>query len=226
MTAVTFDHSARRGRQAEPAHRRTHAKVRRNSQAAGREKWGHFSWAQGRRLLLALRIHSEKQRRKGDRTGAAPRSPGDAGGISFGAIRLAEILVAIAAKGRGRLEPSVEWLAWKLNVPAKSIHAWKAQLKRHGFLDWRRRWVETGQEGVRGPQVIQTSNAYWLKIPLPALAAAEKALDKGHPASTAVERLQNQSPKMIEAIAALDRAAARRAEVDAARYPGRRLVGT
>ena len=66
MTAVPIDHSHRR-RAPEPVHRRTGSKVRRDSQAAGGESWPHFSWAQGRRLLLALEIHAEKQRRKGER---------------------------------------------------------------------------------------------------------------------------------------------------------------
>lgn len=171
MTAVPIEGV---GRRHEPLHRRTHAKVRRNSRPAGGEQWPHFSWAQGRRLLLALRVHAEKQRRPGERTGTAPRAAGDAGGISFGAIRLMEVLVSIAAKNRGRLEPSVRWLAQALNVPMKTIHAWKAQLKRHGFLDWRRRWVETGRDGPRGQLVEQTSNAYWLTVPPEAAAAADR----------------------------------------------------
>ena len=176
MTAVPIDHSHRR-RRPEPEHRRTFAPVRRGSQPAGGENWKSLSWDEGRRILRALRIHAEKQRRKGERTGAAPRDKnGDPGGVSFGAIRLAEILVGIATKRSGRCEPSVKWLAQALNVPLKTIHAWKAQLKRHGFLDWRRRWVLSGRTGPRGEQVQQTSNAYWLKAPLEALQAADKVL--------------------------------------------------
>lgn len=176
MTAVPIDHSHRR-RRPEPEGRRTYSPVRRNSQPAGGENWRPLSWEEGRRILLALRIHAEKQRRKGERTGTAPRDKkGDPGGISFGAIRLAEILVGIATKRKGRCEPSAKWLSEALNVPMKSIHAWKAQLKRHGFLDWRRRWVFSGRPGIRGEQVRQTSNAYWLKAPLEALEAAAKVL--------------------------------------------------
>lgn len=176
MTAVPIDHSHRR-RRPEPESRRTYAPVRRGSQPAGGENWRPLSWKEGRKILLALRIHAEKQRRKGERTGTAPRDKdGDPGGISFGAIRLAEILVGIATKRNGRCEPSVKWLAKALNVPLKTIHAWKGQLKRHGFLDWRRRWVFSGRMGPRGEQVQQTSNAYWLKAPLEALQAAAKVL--------------------------------------------------
>ncbi|MGV8952472.1 MAG: helix-turn-helix domain-containing protein, partial [Cypionkella sp.] len=40
-------------------------------------------------------------------------------------------------------------------------------LRDHGFLDWLRRYVPTGNE--TGPQVQQTSNAYRLSLPARAL---------------------------------------------------------
>jgi hypothetical protein len=225
MTAVPIDHSHRRARQPEPAYRRTGSKVRRHSQAAGREKWQHFGKRQGRRLLLALEIHQEKQRRHGERTGAR-RGRDDVGGISHGAIKLARLLVAIAVKYQGRLEPSVEWMAEKLNVPAKTVHAWKAQLKRHGFLDWRRRWVETGKEGLRGPQVEQTSNAYWLKTPTAAWDAAQKILDQGKPEPSEDDRMRGVPAELRDAIEKQNEAMARRAERQSGIAPGRRIDGT
>lgn len=186
----------------EPLHRRTNQKVRRNSHAVRRSWWKHFSWERGRRLLLALRIHAEHLRKKGQRTGAAPRKGvmGDKGGISFGAIRLMEVLVAIAARYEGRLEPSAEWLGDALNVPAKSIHAWKEQLKRHGFLTWQRRYVETGQQGQRGPQVRQTSNAYVLTIPQAAEAAAEARVSPRAARQSKEERAYVNQPRLMAAL--------------------------
>ncbi|NBW06939.1 MAG: hypothetical protein EBR82_02810 [Caulobacteraceae bacterium] len=197
MTAVPIDHSGRRNHRPEPAERRTFAKVRRGSRLARRDWWGHFGWNQGRRLLLALRIHAEGLRKKGQRTGAW-------GTISFGAIRLAELLVAIAAKGRGRLEPSADWLAKALNVPAKSIHAWKGQLKAHGFLSWQRRYLETGKAGVRGPQVQQTTNAYWLAIPAEAEAAVSKRCGPRSAAGDKAEAMRRTDPKLADALATLE----------------------
>lgn len=211
MTAVPIDHSHRR-RRPEPEGRRTYSPVRRNSQPAGGENWRPISWAEGRKILLALRIHAEKQRRKGERTGTAPRNKTDPGGISFGAIRLAEILVGIATKRSGRLEPSVKWLAKALNVPLKSIHAWKAQLKRHGFLDWRRRWVATGRQGARGDQVQQTSNAYWLKAPLEALQAAAKVLAPRKVEEDDEARWATMPAAMQASLRAMKASAARRSE--------------
>lgn len=166
MTAATYDF---RSRAPEPGHRRTFQPVRRDSQLAGREKWPHFTWKQGRRILLAARMKAEKLRQPGQRTGAD-------GTISFGALRLLELMVQISARGKGRLEPSVAWMAKALNVPLKSIHAWKGQLKAHGFLKWRRRYVSTDRPGVRGPQVEQTSNAYWLEAPAADLKRADKVI--------------------------------------------------
>lgn len=148
----------RRFRTVEPEHRRTYQKVRRESRWAGNEQWDKISRDQANTMILALRVYREKLRQPGQRWGAA-------GTISAGAVDLFQLLANIAVRGRGRLEPSVAWLAERLNVPAKVIHAWKAQLKEHGFLTWRRRYIECGLKGRRGPQVQQTSNAYALKLP-------------------------------------------------------------
>ena len=48
-----------------------------------------------------------------------------------------------------------------------------AALRRHGFVDWLRRYIPTGNLGA-GPQVQQTSNAYRLALP----PAAERLLGR------------------------------------------------
>lgn len=123
--------------------------------------------------MFALERYQVTTRKAGQRFGAE-------GTISDGAVKLFRILCNMAVKHSGRVEPSVAWLAHKdrLNVPMKVIHKWKAQLQEHGFLDWDRRYVETGREGVRGPQVAQTSNAYITKLPQKALDLV-KAIRKG-----------------------------------------------
>ena len=50
---------------------------------------------------------------------------------------------------------------------AAVVEALKA-LRRHGFIDWLRRYIPTGNTG-KGPQVQQTSNAYRLLMPARAL---------------------------------------------------------
>lgn len=165
MTAVPIDHSGRR--KAEPFDRRTFQPVRRNSRPVARENWRAVSRKEANRWIFALKVYRSKLRQPGQRWGAA-------GTISAGAIGFYELLCNMAVKNSGRIEPSAEWLATALNVPIKVIHAWKGQLKAHGFLDWMRRYVETGRDGHRGPQVQQTTNAYRLGAPPEAMAAADK----------------------------------------------------
>ncbi|HEY0926132.1 hypothetical protein [Brevundimonas sp.] len=141
--------------------------VRRGSELAINSRWKRFSREEGHRLLFVLKVRAERLRKPGQRTGAP-------GTISFGAIRLAEVLVSLCVKGRGRLEPSVAWLAKAINVAKKSIHAWKQQLQEHGFLRWTRRYVRVQTPGQKGPQLKQTSNSYSLLTPAAAAAQAEQ----------------------------------------------------
>jgi len=142
-------------------------RVRRGSQLSTNTRWMRFSRKEGQRLIFVLKVYSERLRKKGQRTGAP-------GTISFGAIRLAEILVSLSVKGNGRLEPSVGWLAKALNAARKSIHAWKGQLEAHGFLSWTRRYDRVEAPGRKGPQLKQTSNAYVLRVPAAAVEAADR----------------------------------------------------
>lgn len=192
MTAVPIDGGAGRTRKPEPLHRRTLSPVRRNSRPAGREDWQPLSRTQANRWIFALKVYRERLRKPGQRWGAE-------GTISAGAIGMYELMCNMACRGRGRIEPSVAWLAKACNVPAKVIHAWKAQLKAHGFLDWRRRWVETGRDGVRGPQVEQTSNAYWLAAPAAAIALVGKLTQP-----PAEQKARHVSPELQAAIDRLD----------------------
>lgn len=194
MTAVPIE-GFRGFRRPEPEYRRTLQPVRRNSRPAGGEKWEALTRNQANRRIFALKVYRERLRKPGQRWGAA-------GTISAGAVGMYELMCNMAVRGRGRIEPSVEWLAKACNVPRKVVHAWKAQLKEHGFLDWRRRWVETGREGVRGPQVAQTSNAYWLKLPVAAMALVDKlTAPKGDP------KPRDIPPEIQAAIDRLDDAA-------------------
>lgn len=198
MTAVPIDHSHRRR---EPLERRTGSRVRRHSRPATCQNWRPISRAQANRWIFALKVYQQRLRQPGQRWGAA-------GTISPGAIGLYELLCNMAVKNGGRLEPSAEWLARARNVPIKVIHTWKAQLRAHGWLDWIRRYVETGRAGRRGPQVEQTTNAYTLAAPPAALDAADKlrappSADVDQAAKErAHERWRMEHP---EAAAAMDR---------------------
>lgn len=163
MTAAVLP--GREFRAPEPESRRTFQPVRRGSRWTNhREKWPTLTRKEANLRIFALEQYQATLRKPGQRVGAE-------GTISDGAVRLFKLFCNMAVKHRGRVDPSVQWLASArvMNRPMKVIHAWKAQLQEHGFLDWTRRYVETGQPGVRGPQVAQTSNAYVTKLPRKAL---------------------------------------------------------
>ncbi|MAL88577.1 MAG: hypothetical protein CL683_12330 [Brevundimonas sp.] len=181
----------------EPSHRRTLSKVRRNSRPAGGEKWERLTREQANRRIFALKVYRQNLRQPGQRWGAP-------GTISAGAVELYELLCNMAVKGHGRIEPSVNWLAKARNVPLKVIHRWKAQLREHGFLDWRRRWVGTGRDGLRGPQVVQTSNAYWINLPRKALEMIEALARRKNPDWPRPE----PSPELAAALSGLGNAIA------------------
>lgn len=190
MTTLPIDHSHRRR---EPLHRRTYQPVRRGSRPATRQDWKPLSKAEARRRLLALELYQEGLRQPGQRWGAK-------GTISHGAIGLYKLLLNMAAKFGGRLEPSAAWLAKQRNVPVRMIHVWKAQLREHGFLDWIRRYVETGRDGLRGPQVEQTTNAYWTSLPkaAAALIAKIKAPPSADVDSAREDRWRSANPDLAE----------------------------
>lgn len=202
MTALPVEDTRRRKRRPEPLDRRTGSYVHVYSKPKGGERWEKLSREQGNRRIFALKVYRKGLRKKGQRWGAK-------GTISSGAVEMFELLVNIAVKNAGRLEPSIDWLAKTLNVPGKVIHTWKAQLKEHGFLDWRKRYVHTGRQGIRGPQVEQTSNAYWLNLPKLALEQIERLTKGARP-----EPVHEPPSEILAAIEKLNAAAESRARHD------------
>jgi hypothetical protein len=49
---------------------------------------------------------------------------------------------------RSRLDPSIDWLQRKLRRSRAAIVDALAALRSRGFLDWRRRYERTGEEGI------------------------------------------------------------------------------
>lgn len=143
------------------AERRTYQPVRRNSRAAGRE--GVFWRPVTRKEVEAIILAAEKLelatkragRGKGHRNGAL-------GAVAIEILRLFQNVVDFRT---GRLDPSIDYLMDRLQRSRGAIVAALKALRDHGFLDWLRRYVPTGGQGARGPQVQQTSNAYRLSLP-------------------------------------------------------------
>ncbi len=139
------------------ADRRTYQPVRRNSRAAGREGvfWRPVAREDVDRIILA----AERFELSGKLAG---RKNGPLGGVALEILRLFRNVVDFRT---GRLDPSLDYLMAKLRRSRAAIVAALKALRDHGFLDWLRRYVPTGEQGVRGPQVQQTSNAYRLSLP-------------------------------------------------------------
>ena len=86
---------------------------------------------------------------------------------------LRELLRLIDYK-TGRLDPSIATICERVRRSRDAVTRALAALRDAGFLDWVRRYEPTDNEGQRGPQVKQTSNAYRLLLP----AIAEKLLGR------------------------------------------------
>ncbi len=142
--------------------RRTGETVRRHSRLKGRCEglfYRRMTRQECSQLVLAAERYDTAGKQPGDRNG--PLGPV--------ALQVLRLFVNCIDFKTGRLEPSYEYLMRKLKRSRDAIHRALKALRAHGFLDWLRRYVPTGNTGG-GPQVQQTSNAYRLSLPARALA--------------------------------------------------------
>jgi hypothetical protein len=146
------------GRPAEP--------VRRHSRPQGRCEgvfWRPFKPRDVARYLTAA-----------ERFERAGKKPGDRGGpLGTVAIEVLRELLRLIDYRTGRLEPALTTLMARTKRSKDAVVRALAALRRHGFVDWLRRYIPTGNLGA-GPQVQQTSNAYRLALP----PAAERLLGR------------------------------------------------
>lgn len=166
------------------------ASVRRHSRTAGRCEgvfWRRTDRQEVRRIVLAARRYELAGRQPGSRNGPL-------GGVG---IEILEFLANLVDFRTGRLEPSIDTLMRRLKRSRDAIVRALRALRTHGFLDWLRRYVSTGNEG-RGPQVQQTSNAYRLSLPARALRLLGR-LAQPAPAPDDFTHAQEQRRAAIEA---------------------------
>lgn len=131
--------------------------VRRHSREAGYCEgvfWRPFDRQEVGRLMLAAERYERVGRKPGSRSGP----------LGLIAIEVLRELTRLIDFKTGRLEPAIATLMQRLRRSRDAVVRALANLRDHGFLDWLRRYVPTGNEG-RGPQVQQTSNAYRLSLP-------------------------------------------------------------
>lgn len=135
----------------------SHIKVRRQSFAAGKCEavfWKRTDRQEVKSILLAARKFELSTREPGERNGA----------LGHIALEILDLFTNLVDFKSGRLDPSLETLMRMLRRSKDAITRALKALRQHGFLNWIRRYVPTGEQG-RGPQIRQTSNAYRLRLP-------------------------------------------------------------
>lgn len=142
------------------ASRRTHEPIRRQSRLKGREGvfWRPVTRSELDKIMLAAVKYDTAMKQPGKRTGP----------LGLVALQVLALLANKVNRRTGQLDPSIEFLMAKLRRSRDAIVRALKALREHGFLDWLRRYVPTGNEGP-GPKVQQTSNAYRLSLPARAL---------------------------------------------------------
>ena len=147
-----------RGRAAEP--------LRRHSRLRGRFEgvfWRPFKPRDVARYLTAAERFERTGKKPGERSGP----------LGTVAIEVLRELLRLIDYRSGRLEPALLTLMARIKRSKDAVVRALAALRRHGFVDWVRRYEPTGNTGA-GPQVRQVSNAYRLALP----PAAERLLGR------------------------------------------------
>lgn len=157
--------------------------VRPGSRPAGQfeeRRWRRFTTTEASQLVIAA-----------DRFEISTKV-GNVGNGVLGhiAISVLRLLASLAKKSRGRIDPSVAWIARKIGRSQRSVFRALNALEEHRFLTRLRRYRPAASAGGAGPQVAQTSNAYFLALPDHASAFAQPV--PAHLVSDDLEQLHKQ----------------------------------
>jgi len=153
--------------------------VRRHSYRAGREGvfWRPIARPEAQRILYAAKRFERVERKPGSRTGP----------LGAVALEVLELFVNLVSYRTGQLDPSLETIMRLCRRSKDAVVRALANLRRHGFLDWLRRYVPADRAGP-GPQVQQTSNAYRLSLPARAAALVGRWFGAPPPSDDALRR--------------------------------------
>lgn len=93
------------------------------------------------------------------------KKPGERGPLQANGIRVLEVLLKRFLDFKtGRLDPAYDTIQAATGLSRNAVAAALRRLKQHGFLDWVRRSIKTGNDKEFGPQREQTSNAYVISL--------------------------------------------------------------
>lgn len=170
--------------------RRTFAPVRRNSRPAGKCEagfWSRVDRKQVWQIVDAAEAYDLANKAAGERKGPL-------GNI---AIKVLKVFARLVDYRTGRLDPSIDTIMHYAKCSRDSVVRALDALRRHGFVDWLRRFVPAEEtRGEKGPQVKQASNAY--RLSLPARAKAYLTRHKRAPAPMPEDEEQRQAAKQQE----------------------------
>lgn len=150
-----------------------------------------------------------------ERLDRGTKQPGRHGGVlGRAALAVLRALAELVDHGTGQLCPSWAWLEARTGYCRDSVWRALVRLREAGIVVWLPRYQETGLGRERGPQVMQTSNAYALRLP-PELAALIATLPDAH--ALAREAAQRREAARAKRLASWREARDRRAAEVAAR---------
>lgn len=138
--------------------RRTYNPVHRGSRYSGMEVPEAMDWSERDAGIEALRRRGIQTKVKGKRRGQKD------GGLSLLAEKIYAYLSWYAVECAGKVFPTYETIANDVGCSINSVWRCLAQLKAEKLLDWMRRCEPTGREGIRGPQIKQISNFYFVRL--------------------------------------------------------------
>lgn len=128
------------------------------------------AWAFVDALLGAAKALDYDTKKAGDRMGALGPS----------GLKVLEALLSFTDFLKVRMEPTIAAIAAKAKLARGTVVRALNRLDKAGFLSWVRRKVELDNDGP-GPQIHQTSNAYFIQLRGRALGLVKLLLKKRKP---------------------------------------------
>lgn len=138
-------------------------KVHPGSQRRGDE--GAFNTRMHKRLRAKIMFAAEQKERLGKKANRLARNRRRNGPLGDTGLSVLRYLLRTVNATTGQLDPSHATIAQETGHSIQGIHDALARLAKAGFIQWIRRYVETGRRGRKGPQLEQSSNAYRITVP-------------------------------------------------------------
>jgi hypothetical protein len=176
-----------RTRRIEPPHRQSGYRLRRFSRVEeGTRPGATLSWPRATARMKAIERWERRQKKD-------PRKRNRA--VGHVGVELYKYLCRRRASGKRLDNIAYGTIAGILGFARSAIVAAAARLRHFGWLIWVRTWRDTGEEGLRGPQVEQGINAYEICAPTAKLEAMGIAVEPPDPDDDATRRKAEEAQR-------------------------------